>query len=138
MTGQGPIVGQELITGRRHEAGTNERGSATVLMVGIMAVVILLSGAALVIAGYVVGAHRARAAADLAALSAAAAFQQGHNGCAQARRTARQNGATVTGCDRVGDEVDFVVTVKVVVRVDTRISGLPRTIPAEAHAEPLG
>ena len=67
---------------------TDERGAATVLMVGVLAVVMLLSGAAMVIAGYEVGHHRARAAADLAALSAASAFAQGADGCAQARRTA--------------------------------------------------
>lgn len=116
----------------------DERGSASVLMVGVMAVVIVLSGAAMVVAGYLIGQHRARAAADLAALSAAAVFQQGADGCAQARRTAAQNGARLSGCDRVGDEVDFVVTVKVVVDVDTRVVGLPKVIWAEAHAEPLG
>jgi hypothetical protein len=43
----------------------SELGSATALMVGIMGVVVTLSSAALVIAGYAVGYHRARAAADL-------------------------------------------------------------------------
>ncbi len=115
-----------------------ERGSATLLVVGLMAVVVVLSGAAMVIAGYLVAYHRARGAADLSALSAAAAFEKGENGCGQARRTAAQNGARLTRCDRVGDEVDFVVTVRVAFVVQPRMPGLPGLVSAVAHAEPLG
>jgi secretion/DNA translocation related TadE-like protein len=122
---------------RRSSSGRDERGSATFLMVGVMAVVVLLSGAALLVAGYALGNHRARAAADLSALSAAAAFERAGDGCAQARRTARANGARVTHCDRAGDEVDFVVTVQVAVSVRTRVPGLPTVIAAEANAEPV-
>ena len=115
----------------------SERGSATVLMVGIMGVVVALSGAALVIAGYAVGYHRARGAADLSALSGAAAFQQGREPCAQAALIARQNGAWVDRCSQVGDAVDFVVTVRVSVAAHTRFPHLPRTVAAEAHAGPV-
>jgi len=115
----------------------SELGSATVLMVGIMGIVVALSSAALVIAGYAVGYHRARAAADLSALSGAAAFQQGREPCAQAAMTARQNGARVARCNQVCDAVDFVVTVRVSVVVGTRIPHMPRTIAAEAHAGPV-
>jgi secretion/DNA translocation related TadE-like protein len=115
----------------------SERGSATALMIGIMGVVVALSSAALVIAGYAVGFHRARAAADLSALSAAAAFQQGREPCAQAALTAKQNGALVDRCSQVGDAVDFVVTVRVSVVARTRIPNMPRTVAAEAHAGPV-
>jgi secretion/DNA translocation related TadE-like protein len=114
-----------------------ERGSATALIVGIMGVVVVLSSAALLIAGYAVGFHRARAAADLSALSGAAAFQQGREPCAQAALTARQNGARVDRCSQVGDAVDFVVTVRVSVVARTRIPNMPRTVGAEAHAGPV-
>lgn len=114
-----------------------DRGSASVLMVGMLAAVMVCAGAAMVVAGYLICVHQARGAADLSALSAAAVYEQAEDGCAQARRTARQNGARVTRCDRVGDEVDFVVTVRVSVDVRTPISGLPRAVSAEAHAEPL-
>ena len=114
-----------------------DRGSASVLMVGVMAVVMACAGAALVVAGYLIGVHQARGAADLAALSAAAVYAGAEDGCAQARRTAQHNGARVTRCDRVGDEVDFVVTVRVAVDVATPIVGLPRAVSAEAHAGPL-
>ena len=114
-----------------------ERGSASVLMIGVIAVVVTLSGAALVIAGYATGYHQARAAADLSALSGAAAFEQGHDACAQARQTARRNGAGVDRCDLVGDAIDFVVTVRVSVAARTRIPRLPRQVAAEAHAGPV-
>ena len=115
-----------------------ERGSATVLMAAIMGVVVTLSAAALVIAGYLVGHHRARSAADLAALSGAAAHARGEDACEQARRIARQNGAKVTSCTRVGDEIDFVVTVRTAVPARSRLPGLPRTVEAEAHAGRVG
>ena len=115
----------------------SELGSATVLMVGIMGVVVALSSAALVIAGYAVGYHRARAAADLSALSGAAAFQQGREPCAEAAQTARQNGARTVRCNQVGDAVDFVVTVRVSVVAGTRIPHLPKVVAAEANAGPV-
>lgn len=115
----------------------SERGSATALMIGIMGVVVALSSAALVIAGYALGFHRARAAADLSALSAAAAFQQGREPCAQAALTAKRNGARVDRCSQVGDAVNFVVTVRVSVVARTRIPNMPRTVAAAAHAGPV-
>jgi secretion/DNA translocation related TadE-like protein len=115
----------------------SERGSASVLMTGIMGVVVALSSAALLIAGYAVGYHRARAAADLSALSGASAFQQSRDACVEVRQTARQNGARVEDCDVVGDAIDFVVTVRVSVATHTRIPQLPRKVAAEAHAGPV-
>jgi secretion/DNA translocation related TadE-like protein len=115
----------------------SEQGSATALMIGIMGVVVALSSAALVIAGYALGFHRARAAADLSALSAAAAFQQGREPCAQAALTAKRNGARVDRCSQVGDAVNFVVTVRVSVVARTRIPNMPRTVAAAAHAGPV-
>ena len=125
----------EAVTSRR--ALRSERGSASVLMTGIMGVVVALSSAALLIAGYAVGYHRARAAADLSALSGAAAFQQSRDACVEVRQTARQNGARVEYCDVVGDAIDFVVTVRVSVATHTRIPQLPRKVAAEAHAGPV-
>jgi secretion/DNA translocation related TadE-like protein len=107
-------------------------------MAAIMTVVVTLGAAATIVAGYLVSHHRARAAADLAALSGAAAHVRGEDACDQARRTARQNGSLATRCERVGDEVDFVVTVRVVVAVRVRSPGLPGQVEAEAHAGRVG
>jgi secretion/DNA translocation related TadE-like protein len=103
-------------------------------MAGVMGVVVLLSGAAMVVAGYAVAYHRVRSAADLAAVSGAAAFQQGGDACGQARRTAADNGARVLQCDRVGDQIGYVVSVCAEIRVGSRIPGLPTTVQAWAHA----
>jgi secretion/DNA translocation related TadE-like protein len=115
----------------------SELGNASVLMAGILGFVLALSSASLVIAGYAVSYRRARAAADLSALSAAAAFHQGRDPCVQAGLTARQNGARVDGCSKVGDAIDFVVTVRVSVLARNRFPHLPRTVAAEAHAGPV-
>ena len=123
---------------RRRGGRRDQRGSGTVLMAAIMSVVVALGAAATVVAGYLTSHHQARAAADLAALSGAAAYVKDKDGCAQARRTARQNGAAVARCDQVGDAVDFVVTVRVVVEVRVRSPGLPRRVEAEAHAGRVG
>jgi secretion/DNA translocation related TadE-like protein len=106
-------------------------------MIGIIGVVLTLSSAALLIAGYAVGYHRARAAADLSALSAAAAYEQGRDACAEARQTARRNDARVDRCELVGDAIDFVVTVRASVVARTRIPQMPTTVVAEAHAGPV-
>lgn len=114
----------------------DQRGSGTLLMAGVMGVVGVCCLTAMLLAGYLVAAHRARGAADLAVLSAAGAYQQGVDPCAQARRTAAANGARIRHCDQVGDPIDFVVSLAVVVDVRTRVPGLPRTVPARAHAGP--
>jgi secretion/DNA translocation related TadE-like protein len=115
----------------------DQRGAASIMMAGVMGVVVTISCVAMVVCGYLLGYHRARAAADLAALSGAVAYQQGRDGCAEAGRLASANGAGLAACDEVGDQVDFVITVRASVPVGLRVPGLPRTITAEAHAGPV-
>lgn len=122
----------------RERGAGRERGSASVLLAGVMGVVVLLSCAAMVVVGYAVAAHRARGAADLAAVSGAAAYGQGADACAQARRTAVDNGARLVRCDQVGDQVDYVVTVRVAIGVRVRVAGLPRQVESLAHAGSIG
>ncbi|GAA1824649.1 hypothetical protein GCM10009714_02950 [Microlunatus capsulatus] len=104
------------------------------LVAGVMGVVVVLTGVALLVAGYEVAQHRARAAADLAAVSGAVAFAAGRDACDQARRTARDNDATVLSCSTVGDPVEYVVSVRVALPVRSRVRGLPRRVVGEAHA----
>lgn len=120
------------MTGRRHPR--SERGSASVLVAGLMGVMVILTGVALIVAGYELAQHRARGAADLAAVSGAAAHAGGRDACAQATRTATDNDVTVLGCQLVGDALDYVVTVRVARSVRTRVQGLPTRVVAEAHA----
>jgi secretion/DNA translocation related TadE-like protein len=114
----------------------DERGSGTMLMVGVLGVLLALGTTAIWAAGYVAAAHQARAAADLAALSAAVAIEAGDDGCAVARQVAADNGTRMSTCDRVGDQVDFVVSVEVVRPVRTGVAGLPTEVTAVAHAGP--
>ena len=115
----------------------DERGSGTLLMVGTMAVVGVVATMAMVAAVYLVAGHRAHGAADLAALSGAAAYAEGRAPCPAAARLARANGARLTRCDQVGDDVDYVVSVTVAVEVGMRVPGLPRTLSGRAHAGPV-
>lgn len=115
-----------------------ERGSASILLAGLMGVVVLLGCTAMVIAGYLLANHRARTAADLAALSAAAAFAAEGDACGQARATASADGADLLQCEVAGDEIDFVVSLRVSVPTRTRLPGLPRDVAAIAHAGPIG
>lgn len=111
-----------------------ERGGGTVLMVAVCAVVMVLGYTAMIIAGYAIAAHRARAVADLAALSAATVASQGGDPCSAARSNARAQRAEIVACDRVGDQIDFVVSVTARVDATLGVPGLPRQIAAVAHA----
>ncbi|SEP64126.1 Rv3654c family TadE-like protein [Microlunatus flavus] len=114
-----------------------ERGSGTLLVVGVMAVVGVVAAVAMVAAAYLVAGHQARGAADLAALSGAAAYAEGRAPCPAAARLAKANGGRLASCDRVGDDVDYVVSVEVVVDVGVRVPGLPRHLEGRAHAGPV-
>ena len=81
-----------------------ERGGATVLSLAALGVLALVLGAALEVVGVVGDVHRARAAADLAALAAAQpVLGGGAPDCAAARAVARANGAVLRGCDVLPD-----------------------------------
>lgn len=113
----------------------NERGSGTVLMIGVLAVVMSVAWGATVIAGYLAAGHRAKSVADLAAVSGASAYLGGGDGCATARRMAERQRARAR-CQQVGDQIDFVITVTAAVRVPAALPGLPTEVSAVGHAGP--
>lgn len=91
---------------RRRSGGTSldgpsaegERGSATVLVLGVVAVVLCLTVA---LAGLARAANlrgAAQAAADLAALAGAQSLVAGGDPCAVAAEVARANGAELESC----------------------------------------
>ncbi|MBW0256267.1 histidine kinase, partial [Cellulomonas sp. PS-H5] len=101
----------------RGRGGTRDRGSASVLVVGLVGVVVLLAGT-LGLLGVVQAARgRAQAAADLAALAAAERRLRGHaDPCGLAREVAARNGAALAGCTAVGEgDVHVRTTVRTVV-----------------------
>jgi secretion/DNA translocation related TadE-like protein len=89
----------------------DQRGSATLLAVSFLGV-LLLVGAALGVVAAMLGAHRsAQAAADLAALAAATELRHGGDSCGRASQIARANGAGLRSCTVQGEAVVVEVTV---------------------------
>jgi secretion/DNA translocation related TadE-like protein len=88
-----------------------ERGSATLMALALMGVLVLV-GAALGVVAAMVHAHRvAQSAADLSALAGAEAQARGRDPCARAAALATANGATLDGCTVQGRDVRVQVTV---------------------------
>ncbi|WP_284292117.1 Rv3654c family TadE-like protein [Luteimicrobium album] len=86
------------MTAPRSSGPVAERGSGTVLMLGLAAVVVLL-GTVLAGLGQAQAAHAsAQGAADLAALAGADALRHGADACAVVRDVAARNGGTVDAC----------------------------------------
>lgn len=112
----------------------DERGSGTVYALGVIAV---LLAAAVGIAGLIQAQSatgRARAAADLSAISGATVLSSvvaPGDPCAMAQRVAEANGAAVSACSVDGEDVTVSVT------VPTTILGLPRQATAQARAGPV-
>ncbi|MBN9105999.1 MAG: hypothetical protein J0I14_13450 [Propionibacteriaceae bacterium] len=111
----------------------SERGSGTLLMAGVALIVMVLGGVGVVLAGYVAAQHAAAGAADLSALSAAAAYIRGEDACAAAGRVARANGVSLSGCAISGDSFGFVVKATVTRHLRAP-PGLVETVTATAEA----
>jgi secretion/DNA translocation related TadE-like protein len=89
--------------------GTDQRGSAALLVVGLAGVLMTVALLVAVLGGAVADQRRVEAAADLAALAGAGAVRVGGDGCVAARETAGRNGGALRRCAVDGD----VVTVEV-------------------------
>ena len=92
----------------------DERGSATVVMLGVIAVVLMLTISGLFLASAVLASHRARAAVDLAALAAAGALMRGEpagTACEVAAQVAAVNHGRMQECVAAGTEVRLTVGV---------------------------
>ncbi len=116
----------------------DERGSGTVLVAGIVVVLMAVTGAILVVAGYLVAADQARGAADLVAISAAARVAQRGDGCSTAAAVAHSNGVAVVRCVVRGDSLDFVVSVTVRRSVRVGLPLLPDGVSVTSHAGRVG
>jgi len=92
----------------------DDRGSATVLALGVVMVVLVLTVSGLLLASAVMASHRARAAADLAALAAAGVLMRGEPptaACDAAAFVAVANHGWVQSCVTAGAEVRLSVGV---------------------------
>jgi secretion/DNA translocation related TadE-like protein len=89
-----------------------DRGSATLLAVTMVALILAVCGGAVVVGMAVIARHRAQSAADLAALAAAGRLAAGQEtACGWAASLAHAMRASVSGC--VVQDLDVIVTVDV-------------------------
>jgi secretion/DNA translocation related TadE-like protein len=103
-------VGRAQSAAGRWRGRRPERGIATILAIGWIAVLSSAGAIAMLAAVVTAAQHRLDGAADLAALAAAEADDAGQaDVCGSAARIAVSNGATVRSCER--DRSDVVVTV---------------------------
>lgn len=121
---------------RRREL-RGDGGSSTVLALGLVAVLLTLTVAALSVLGAVHAVHVARSSADLAALAAATVHQQSPDesgACAEAGRIARRHDAELVSCEVVAGGQ---VTVTTSVAVPHRLVGVgPERAEGRARAGP--
>ena len=114
------------------ERGSDERGSATVLALGLVGVLAFATVLVAALGGVLADQRRVASAADLAALAAAGALQDGADPCAAARSSAGRNGARLVSC-LVDDEV---VTVRVL-REAGPVLGRRLEVSSRARAGPV-
>jgi secretion/DNA translocation related TadE-like protein len=101
-----------MLTIREREAADQDRGSGTIYVLAMTAVVVLLSSAGLALGQAVVARHRAAAAADLSAISAASRVLNGPmSACKAAALVARSQGARLTTCRIDGEVAEVTVEV---------------------------
>ncbi len=83
-----------------------ERGSATVLGVGVVGLLAAVMALVAALAGAVADQRRVESAADLGALAGATAVQRGRPACASARDVVSRNGASLASCAVAGEVVE--------------------------------
>ncbi len=124
-----------LLLGQFRWPSRGDRGSATVLAVAMVAVLLCVTGAGAYLGSAVVARHRAQAAADLASLAAAARLPSGlAAACARATLVARAMRVEHAQC-RVVD-LDVVVTVEVAVAFAGVATATARAGPAKVPTTP--
>ena len=112
----------------------DERGSGIAVLAVAIAVGVLAAWSALVLVSYVEASHRARSAADLAAVGAAEAAWSGAAGCSVARTVATANGGELVDCQI--DPGTQGLIAKVVVQTQPRyvVPGFPARLAETAQA----
>lgn len=126
-------------TSRTTRTTRGERGNGTLLVVIVSWVLVAVAAFGTVVGAYGVAAHRARGAADRAALHGAAAYLAGGSACTAAREQAatESHPISVEDCTVEGDAIDFVVSLTLTYRMAGPLRGLPDHVSAEAFAGPL-
>lgn len=133
-TANGVTAGRSPSGDATVSARQRERGSGTVLAVAAIGVLLALTLTGLQLGAAATAAHRARSAADLAALAGASAIQHGGaDACATSSAVASRNGAQTLGCSLGAGES---VSVRVSTPVAIQWPGIPDRAVASARAGP--
>lgn len=90
---------------RRKEHLLDDAGSATVTATGIITAVVSLALVVATLSTHVVHSHRARVAADLAAVAGAQALYSGADACEWAGTTASLHSAQLQSCELVDGDI---------------------------------
>ena len=115
---------------------TREAGSATVLTLGAIGGIVLVLTGVLVVASTVRDVHRARGAADLAALAASGPVATGGGvDCGVGASVAAANGAVLARCTP-GPDGSVLVTAEVARRWPTGWGWLPATAIGAGSGRP--
>jgi secretion/DNA translocation related TadE-like protein len=114
--------------------GSASAGAGTVLVATVIWLSLLLAAGVALVAGYAAAAQKANAAADLVALSGAAAQESGEGACRGAARLAQANGVRLVSCRVAGDILEFAVAVQIEFPIPRALPGLPDHLLASATA----
>jgi secretion/DNA translocation related TadE-like protein len=110
---------------------SRDHGSASIVMVGVVGVVVSTTAGALVLAGVVRASHQARLGADLAAIAGALHLRDGasvSDSCVAAAHIASANDTSLQSCSVDGHDVTVVVVAST--------SAWPQPAVARARAGP--
>ena len=115
----------------------SDDGSSTVMALGLIAVLLTVTAAAVVVLGAMRAAHVARSSADLAALAGAVAYQRdpaSSAACAEVERISRRHDVEMIACDV---SAGGVVTVTTAAPIPLRLAGIgPEQAEGRARAGP--
>jgi len=116
----------------------DERGAGTVLMMSVMLIAAMVAFVGACVPSWFGCAHQARAAADLASLAGASAFDAGDDACAVAGATATSNHTSMTACTVDTNGVDVVVKVTVRMNAKPAMAFGPKTFSQTSEAGHIG
>ncbi|MGI8901620.1 MAG: Rv3654c family TadE-like protein [Nocardioides sp.] len=116
---------------RRAARARDDSGTATVLVMPLLGIVVLAAVLVSLLGSLLVAQRRVQAAADLSALAGASAASRAGDACASAARLSRRNGADLVTCRLEGREIWLEVALEV-----TGLLGRSVTVRAQARAGP--
>ncbi len=95
----------------RESSSRDENGVVTVMAVGLLGVVLVVTMVAVAVATLVGARHRAETAADLGALAGAVALRDGSDACGAAARVAAVNDGALASCVVADRTIEITVSV---------------------------